>query len=283
MNRFLLCAFVFLLFACKAGNENSSKSAADNHADSVNSANVAALSITDDCVPKGYSEFEILTSRRFIEDYPDNFLLFMPKKDLRLLRNSIYAAKGYQFKSEDLFDYFTEKSWYCPKYENVDSLLTPEEIANINYIKLWEDKVYPDSINEYDYFIGLFKNSSEIIPLYFQKYYLGLISYEKCCRTGDLLKQTNRFFTLIYHIDLCFPPSWSEPETSIVTINAKGEIINSQSIYPYYTIIGEDTIETYNIKWNEIDEDNYEYEADTLGTYQYLIDNEGYIIEIPVF
>ena len=36
---------------------------------------------------------------------------------LRLIRNEIFALHGRIFKSQDLADYFSQKSWYVPKYD----------------------------------------------------------------------------------------------------------------------------------------------------------------------
>ncbi len=58
--------------------------------------------------------------------------------DLRLMRNEVFAAHGYIFKSEDLQSHFGKMSWYSPRYENVDNMLTEIEKANIKMIKTAE-------------------------------------------------------------------------------------------------------------------------------------------------
>lgn len=46
---------------------------------------------------------------------------------LRLIRNEIFALHGRIFNSQDLMDYFSQKSWYVPTY-------SPEEFdANMFY------------------------------------------------------------------------------------------------------------------------------------------------------
>lgn len=57
------------------------------------------------------------------------------KADLRLMRNEIFAAHGYIFKSEDLQAHFGKMSWYRPRYDNVDNMLTDIEKVNIKLIK----------------------------------------------------------------------------------------------------------------------------------------------------
>lgn len=44
------------------------------------------------------------------------------KKELRILRNMIYAEKGYIFKDEELSSFFNNKSWYTPEISNQDDI-----------------------------------------------------------------------------------------------------------------------------------------------------------------
>lgn len=63
----------------------------------------------------------------------------MSKSDLRILRNWIYAKHGYIFKSSDLRKYFSNKSWYSPKYADVSSRLSKIERRNVQFIKCYEE------------------------------------------------------------------------------------------------------------------------------------------------
>lgn len=62
------------------------------------------------------------------------------KEELRIMRNEIFAAHGYIFKTKKIREYFLMQEWYIPKYENVDSLLTHIEKVNISNIKKMENK-----------------------------------------------------------------------------------------------------------------------------------------------
>jgi hypothetical protein len=58
------------------------------------------------------------------------------KEDLTIMRNEIYARHGYIFKSNKKIEsYFSQQSWYIPKYNNVDNMLTPIENANTAFVK----------------------------------------------------------------------------------------------------------------------------------------------------
>ena len=58
--------------------------------------------------------------------------------DFKIMRNEIYARKGYIFKTNDMNIYFRRTTWYNPRYTNIDKLLTKIEKINIDYIKSFE-------------------------------------------------------------------------------------------------------------------------------------------------
>lgn len=65
--------------------------------------------------------------------------------DLRILRNSIFARHGYKFKSADLRKYFSQYSWYEPRYDDVYSMLNSIEKKNVEFFKSMEDRMANDS------------------------------------------------------------------------------------------------------------------------------------------
>ena len=66
-------------------------------------------------------------------------IIGLSKKELRIMRNWIYARHGYSFRSQDLINYFSKFEWYHPKYSEVPfNLLTDIEQRNIELIKLYE-------------------------------------------------------------------------------------------------------------------------------------------------
>ena len=60
---------------------------------------------------------------------------------LRILRNSIFAFHGYKFKSPDLKEYFNQKEWYKPRYDDVTDNLTDIEKLNIQIIMKREEEL----------------------------------------------------------------------------------------------------------------------------------------------
>ena len=60
--------------------------------------------------------------------------------ELKIMRNEIFARHGYIFKTDEMKEYFKYQSWYQPKYDNVDDMLTKVEKENIKLIKRYESR-----------------------------------------------------------------------------------------------------------------------------------------------
>ena len=72
-------------------------------------------------------------------------------EELRLMRNYIFARRGYIFESEDLKEYFEQFSWYVPLYYDVTPRHSDIEKYNVNFIKEYETYFGPDYTPEYEY------------------------------------------------------------------------------------------------------------------------------------
>lgn len=60
------------------------------------------------------------------------------KKELEIMRNSIFARYGYKFKRKDLLNYFSRFSWYYPSTSDMSvasSSMSEIEKYNVNFIK----------------------------------------------------------------------------------------------------------------------------------------------------
>ena len=77
------------------------------------------------------SMIPVLQSRKLTS----NDVKGLDKTMLRLLRNAMFAAHNYKFKSPDLMEFYTYYSWYSPLYEDVSSSLNSIERYNIDFIK----------------------------------------------------------------------------------------------------------------------------------------------------
>ncbi len=61
-------------------------------------------------------------------------------RDLRLLRNTIYARRGRTFKSEILREHFQGMEWYKPRTDYTDKLLSANDVRNIGLIRSVENE-----------------------------------------------------------------------------------------------------------------------------------------------
>lgn len=101
----------------------------------------------NNAIDKSEYEYEYLREREMT--YAD--VEGKSAEELRLMRNYIFARRGYIFESEDLKEYFEQFSWYVPLYYDVTPRLSDIEKYNINFIKEWETNFGPDYTPEYEY------------------------------------------------------------------------------------------------------------------------------------
>ena len=71
------------------------------------------------------------------------------KSELALIRNEIYARRGYIFTTSPYKEYFNAKSWYTPDKNFSDSKFNKYERANIELIKEYENGGYTSSQSSY--------------------------------------------------------------------------------------------------------------------------------------
>lgn len=58
----------------------------------------------------------------------------LSKDELKLLRNAYFAKYGYSFKDAELKDYFSKFDWYSSKYDDIEELLTKDDVQNIDLL-----------------------------------------------------------------------------------------------------------------------------------------------------
>lgn len=83
---------------------------------------------------------------RYHGDYPEASARYLTYDDIRgksnwqlkIMRNEIYARYGYIFQTKEMWNYFSNKSWYYPTYYDVNKMLTNVEKSNVAYIKRYE-------------------------------------------------------------------------------------------------------------------------------------------------
>lgn len=117
-----------------SSNNGSSNNGSGNGSSSDQSGNSNAWT-PDDVILSGICSRYIDVSELYS---------YGPSK-IRLIRNEIFAVNGRIFKSQDLMDYFCQKSWYVPTYNPEDfdarmfEYLNDYEEANLKLILEYED------------------------------------------------------------------------------------------------------------------------------------------------
>lgn len=115
-----------------------------NYETSVNNENSY---YDNNAIDESEYEYEYLREREMTyDDVKDK-----SAEELRLMRNYIFARRGYIFESEDLKEYFERFSWYVPLYYDVTPRLSDIEKYNVNFIKEYETNYAPDYTPEYEY------------------------------------------------------------------------------------------------------------------------------------
>lgn len=74
--------------------------------------------------------YPFVSSRKLKRTELDKFSM----KELRLMRNEIFARYSYKFKNSELENHFQEYHWYEPEKDNVDKYLSKIEKSNISLI-----------------------------------------------------------------------------------------------------------------------------------------------------
>ena len=91
--------------------------------------------------------FNPSNNKRLLGKYPfasTDFLIggilsCFEKKELRIMRNEIFARHGYKFKTIEMRRYFESQPWYVPRFDDVNKHLTELERLNIKLIKRFEN------------------------------------------------------------------------------------------------------------------------------------------------
>lgn len=81
-------------------------------------------------------KYPFVSTEIMINDILGNF----DNKELRIMRNEIFARYGYKFKTTAMKSYFDSQDWYSGLYGNVNEKLTDLEKLNIQLIKMIESE-----------------------------------------------------------------------------------------------------------------------------------------------
>lgn len=108
-------------------------------------------------------------------------------KDLKIMRNEIFARHGYLFETQDMKAYFERQNWYQGLYQNVQSKLTEIEKNNISLIKNQEALL--NTSNNPD---GLLRSENQYSQIFVSRNYdgNGIIEILECTfSSSDVFKR----------------------------------------------------------------------------------------------
>lgn len=91
---------------------------------------------SDEDQPTALEDPRLLDKQLMVDQLRD-----FSRRDLRLLRNLIYARRGKPFQSEVLRSYFEAVEWYKPDPQFTNARLTPMDKRNINVILSVENQL----------------------------------------------------------------------------------------------------------------------------------------------
>jgi len=76
----------------------------------------------------------------------ESYLESFSSEELAIIRNTLYARKGYQFNKKEYQEYFGQKSWYNPTTTN-QNILSKDEEKLANIIKKYENNTSANTSN----------------------------------------------------------------------------------------------------------------------------------------
>ena len=169
MNKYIIYGFIFFNFFMLAfsGCKSKPKSATENVLPNKEILQQETVEVSQSNEALGTPTFIKSNVRGLSFEYgryslascdllKDDDLNYIPPRELRLIRNEIFARYGYRFKDTVLQAYFDKQDWYKPLRDDVEQYLTPLERANIKFI-LEKEKTNPDISDEEQFQIFLEK------------------------------------------------------------------------------------------------------------------------------
>lgn len=134
---------VFFVF----GNNSNDKVTVSNNTSSQNTQTSQTTNTQNDAQKNTSSKNDRRNNSNFPGDYPEGSTKYLTYSDIsdkskyqiKIMKNEIYARHGYIFKTNpDMVNHFNSQSWYEPRSNDVNNLLSDIEKSNIKFLKNYE-------------------------------------------------------------------------------------------------------------------------------------------------
>lgn len=130
--------------------------------------------------------FALITSVFSSDNTNNKKLEEMTVQELRLYRNLQFARHGYNFKNQDLQEYFNQFEWYNPKESNEEIKLSKEEEKIVNEcLKL--EKAKSDTAIEKDYLNNFFGKENFKKETYIYNNETYILAYNEIGTVRDII------------------------------------------------------------------------------------------------
>ncbi|MCL5246914.1 YARHG domain-containing protein [Cellulophaga sp. 20_2_10] len=192
---------------------------------------------------------------------PESYLKTKSRWGLSLLRNEIFARKGFLFKDGDIKDYFDKEGWYQPQ-EGIEITLNDIEEENVRLIKMYEQQRIDRAVGAINSLKKKYQNNLNFSNEY-KKYYPILKKFIKSIKVNDVTKSNKLTFSVPADVE----GLWMYDDTGGMKIEDTDELI----IFFNYT---KKTL-TIRIKDNKLVEDPYErWEVNEVVDFEFIIEDD---------
>lgn len=125
---------------------------------------------------------------------PESYLKPKSRWWLSLLRNEIFARKGFLFKDGDIKDYFDKEGWYKPQ-KDVEIILNDIEEENVRLIKMYEQQRIDRAVGAVNSLKNKYHNNLNFSEDY-KKYYPIFKKFIKYIKVNDVAKSNKLAYSV---------------------------------------------------------------------------------------
>lgn len=146
-----------------------------------------------------YKERLLIHDRLDTSLIPEEYLEPLNRWWLSLLRNEIFARKGFAFGNQELTDFFSKMGWYKPE-EGVEIVLNDIEEENVRLIKMYEQKRIDMATGAIQSLKNKYQDNIDF-PSNYEKYYSILRKFIKSIDAKSVAKSNKLTFSIAADID----------------------------------------------------------------------------------